>query len=242
MKRMIATVRSLVFYAIYPLLTAFFGLTAPILVGWLPYRFRAWYLLGWNRCVLLWLRVACGISYTVNGTENIPDESCVILSKHQSQWETYFLQLYFHPIATVLKQELLAMPGFGWGMRLMKPIPIDRGSPRDALKQMMTVGEARIKSGMNVLIFPEGTRIAPGQPSNYARGGASLAVRAGALVLPIAHNAGVYWPPRKVVKYPGVITVSIGEPIDTRDKTAKEVNDIAQRWIESEVARLSTSA
>lgn len=234
-----ATIRSLIFYTLYPLMTAFFGITGPILVGWMPYRWRAHYLLAWNRCVLWWLRVACGIRYRIEGVENIPDEPFVILSKHQSQWETYFLQLYFHPIATILKQELLAMPGFGWGLRLMKPIPIDRGSPREALKNMMAVGEERIKEGMNVLVFPEGTRIAPGEPSKYARGGASLAVQAGSPVLPIAHNAGVYWPPRKVVKYSGVITVSIGKPIDTSTQSAKEVNDQAQAWIEAEVARMS---
>ena len=138
----------------------------------------------------------------------------------------------------MLKKELLKVPVFGWGLALVEPIAIDRSNPKQALKKIQTDGVATIAKGRNVLIFPEGTRINPGQTSNYARGGANIAVAAQAPIIPIAHNAGVYWPADKFLKYPGTIHIVIGQPIDTTDKTSREVNDLAKQWIESEVAKL----
>ncbi len=230
--------RSAIFYIGYFIATAFFGFTGLLLFSWLPYRIRASYLLLWNRFTLAWLRLTCGISYRVIGEDNIPNTPTVVLSKHESQWETYYLQLALHPIATILKQELLDMPGFGWGLRLMKPIPIDRGSPRNAIKKMVRLGQERLEEGMSVLVFPEGTRTTPGEQPRYAKGGANIAIKAGVPVLPVAHDAASFWPPHQWIKYPGTISVSFGEIIETRDRTASDVTDEARNWIEGEVASL----
>ena len=229
-------IRSALFYFGYVLSIVWFGGTGFLVCGWLPYRIRAPYLLLWNRFALVWLRITCGVKYQIHGAENIPKVPTVVFSKHESQWETYYLQYAMHPIATILKKELLTMPVFGWGLRLMEPIPIDRGSPRDAIRQMMRLGEERIKAGLSVLVFPEGTRTLPGTKGRYARGGANLAIKTGVHVLPIAHNAANVWPPHQWLKYPGTITVIIGKPIATEGRSAAEVTDEARNWIEAELA------
>jgi 1-acyl-sn-glycerol-3-phosphate acyltransferase len=173
------------------------------------------------------------------GLENIPDAPTVVLSKHESQWETYYLQVTLRPIATILKAELLDIPGFGWGLRLMEPIPIDRSAPREAIKQMLHLGGERLKSGLSVLVFPEGTRTEPGKLGRFARGGANLAIKAGVQVLPIAHNAGNCWPPHKWIKRPGTITVSIGEPIPTEGRSAAEITEQASAWIRQEILAMN---
>ncbi len=228
-------IRSALFYLGYTFATAWFGITGLLVGRWLPYKVRAPYLLLWNRFTLFWLRLSCGINYRVTGLDNIPSAPVVVLSKHESQWETYYLQLALHPIATILKAELLDIPGFGWGLRLMQPIPIDRGAPREAIKQMMLLGEERLQAGLSVLVFPEGTRTEPGKPGRYARGGANLAIKAGVEVLPIAHNAGACWPPHRWIKRPGTISVSIGEPIPTDGRSAAEVTAQARDWINREI-------
>ncbi len=232
-------IRSALFYLGYTLATAWFGITGLLVFRWLPYNVRAPYLLLWNRFTLLWLRLSCGINYRVAGLDNIPSAPVVVLSKHESQWETYYLQLALHPIATILKAELLDIPGFGWGLRLLQPIPIDRGAPREAIKQMMLLGEERLQAGLSVLVFPEGTRTEPGKPGRYARGGANLAIKAGVDVLPIAHNAGTCWPPHRWIKHPGTISVSIGEPIPTDGRSAAEVTALARDWINREILAMN---
>jgi 1-acyl-sn-glycerol-3-phosphate acyltransferase len=228
--------RSSLFYIGYALATTWFGITGLLLFSWFPYRIRAPYLLLWNRFTLFWLRLTCGVRYVLKGGDNIPNGPIVALSKHESQWETFYLQLALHPIATILKKELLDIPGFGWGLRQMQPIPIDRGSPREAIRQMLRLGEERIAAGLSVLVFPEGTRTAPGKTARFARGGANLAIQAKVPVVPIAHNAASFWPAHQWTKHPGTITVSFGKPIDTRDKGAAEVTEAARAWIEAEIA------
>lgn len=231
--------RSSLFYIGYAAVTTIMGFLSLLVCSWLPYRIRAPFLLLWNRFTLAWLKLTCGVSYQVSGSDNIPNTPVVVLSKHESQWETYYLQLAMHPIATILKQELLAMPGFGWGLRLMKPIPIDRGSPREAIKQMLQLGNQRLlQDKMSVLVFPEGTRTTPGEKGNYAKGGAGLAIRAGVPILPIAHDAASYWPPHRWIKYPGTIQVVIGKPIPSTDRNAADLTEEAATWIENEVNRL----
>lgn len=228
--------RSVLFYIGYILAIVWFGFTSLLICCWLPYRIRSPYLLLWNRFTLAWLRLSCGIKYQVKGRGNITDTPTVVLSKHESQWETYYLQLALHPVATILKKELLEIPLFGWGLRLMEPIAIDRGSPREAIKQMLKLGVERVNAGMSVLVFPEGTRTKVGEKARYAKGGAGIAIKAGVQVLPIAHNAASFWPPHQLIKYPGTITVSIGTPIDTKGRGAAEVTEQARSWIEKEVA------
>ena len=152
-------------------------------------RFRV--ISWWSKIMLFIARHACGLDYRVEGRENLPAQPCVILSKHQSAWETLAFQTVFPPQVHVLKRELLWIPFFGWGLAMMSPIAIDRAKGRTALRQLARLGKERIAQGFWVVIFPEGTRVTPGTQRKYQSGGAWLAVQTGAPVVPVAHNAGV---------------------------------------------------
>ena len=235
-------IRTCVFYFGYTLLTTWFGITALLFASFLPYKTRRPYILAWNRAVIVWLRWCCGVRHQLIGKENLPDHPFVMLSKHQSQWETFFLLNLCDPLSTILKRELLNIPGFGWGLRLMKPIAIDRSNPRESLKQMMELGIQRLQEGNAVLVFPEGTRIDPGSKGNFARGGANLAIKAGVPIVLAAHNAGRFWPARKFLKYPGTITFVISEPMDTAGKTSREITEMAHNWIENKVEEIDRNS
>ena len=239
MTTLLLGLRALFFYAGYALLVIFFSVTGVLFFSFLPYRIRSNYIFLWNRCTVLWARIICGLKFEVIGKENLPKgQAFVALAKHQSQWETFFLQYYLAPAKIVLKKELLKMPVFGWGLKLTDPIAIDRGNPKKALKDIQQQGVASIESGISVLIFPEGTRMNPGTVGKYARGGANIAVGSGADIVPIAHNAGVFWPADRFLKQPGKITVVIGKPIKSEGKSSRELNAEAQQWIEAEVNKL----
>lgn len=192
----------------------------------------------WARLMMLALDHLCGIKFRVIGAENIPSVPCVVLSKHQSAWETLAFQLIFPPQVYVIKRELLWIPFFGWGLAMLSPVAIDRAAGRRALKQMLAQGRERLTRGFWIIVFPEGTRIAPGLRGTYQTGGAAIAVHAGAPVLPVAHNAGTVWPRHAFRKYPGTITVSIGIPIDSRGRKADALTREVETWIESEMLRL----
>ena len=230
--------RSLLFYIGYTLLTTWFSLSAVIFLSFAPYKWSYRYLMLWNRAVLAWLALTCGVRYRVIGREHLPKGPCVILSKHQSQWETFFLQILLSPVVPVLKQELLNIPGFGWAIRQIHPIAINRGNPKQALQQINRQGLDRLAGGCSVYLFPEGTRIAYGEKGKYARGGARLAIDAGVSVVPVAHNAGKYWPARQFIKYPGTITVVIGEPIDCAGRDSRAVTAEVEAWIEGQLERI----
>jgi 1-acyl-sn-glycerol-3-phosphate acyltransferase len=195
---------------------------------------------GWARFVVRWLALACGLNYRVIGAENIQDHPCVILAKHQSAWETIAFQAIFPPQIWVLKRTLLLLPFFGWALWALKSIAIDRAAGREALKQLVSQGKDRLAMGLSVVVFPEGTRIAPGEKGKYQIGGAWLATHTGATVLPVAHNAGEYWRKNSLLKYPGTITVSVGKPINAAGMKADELNKMVEDWIESEMARLDS--
>ena len=183
-----------------------------------------------------------GIRPKVIGLENMPPEPCVILSKHQSAWETMTLQDYVPNGAYcvfVLKKELLSVPFIGWGLAAMKMISIDRKAGKDALDQVVQQGRERLQQGFYVIVFPEGTRVAPGQKKRYKAGGAYLATHVGCKVVPIAHNAGELWPRQAFLKKSGTVTVSIGPAFDASGMTENEVNQRAEAWIEAEMRRLS---
>jgi 1-acyl-sn-glycerol-3-phosphate acyltransferase len=201
------------------------------------YRFIS----GWARIMLVLLRVICGISFRVEGRENIPATPSMILSKHQSAWETLALQVLLPPQVWVLKRELLRIPFFGWGLAMMNPIAIDRSAGRKALKQMLEQGRDRLARGFWIVMFPEGTRIAPGQRGQYFVGGAWLATQTGAPVVPVAHNAGTVWPKGAFLKRPGTIVVSFGPVIDPAGRKAEELNRQVEAWIEAEVERLGSA-
>lgn len=242
MTKLLLTLRASAFTAGYILLTIWFSVTGSLFFSFMPYKIRMGYILNWNRLTIIWAKYTVGVKYQVSGLENLPtDRPYVALSKHQSQWETYFLQSFLAPVSVVLKKELLSVPFFGWGLRMAAPIAIDRSNPREALKQIQLQGTSRIADNINVLIFPEGTRIAPGKQGKYARGGANIAIASGAPVIPIAHNAGAFWHSEKFLKTPGTISVVIGEPIEVDGKNNREITEKVQNWIEAEVAKMSAT-
>lgn len=204
----------------------------------LPRRTRYILITGWARSMLWWLKVTCGLHYRVLGRENIPEQPCVILCKHQSAWETLALQQIFPPQVWVLKRELLFIPFFGWGLAMASPIAINRAAGREALKQLVAKGKERLKQGFFVVIFPEGTRVAPGTAGKYHIGGAWLATQTKTPVVPVAHNAGEYWSKNSFLKRPGTITLSIGKPIDANGLKADELNQRVEAWIEKEMLLL----
>ena len=194
---------------------------------------------GWARSMLWWLKVTCNIRHEITGLENITDSPTIILSKHQSAWETLAFQAIFPTQVYVLKRELLWIPIFGWGLAMSSPIAIDRSSGREALKKLVANGQARLNSGLWVVIFPEGTRITPGERSKYHIGGAWLATHTKTQVLPVAHNAGEYWAKNTFIKKPGVIKMHIGKPIQTAGLKADALNHQVEGWIEAEMLTLN---
>lgn len=197
---------------------------------------------GWAHTMLFLLRLICGIRYQIIGAKHIPTAPSIILSKHQSAWETLAFQQIFPAQVWVLKKELLRVPFFGWGLALTSPIAIDRSSRKAALKQIVEQGKDRLRQGFWIVIFPEGTRIAPGKKGKYGIGGAWLATHTGAPVVPVAHNAGEFWGRNSFLKLPGTITVSIGEPIDPAGMEPGDLNSRVESWIEAEMIRIGGSA
>jgi len=188
---------------------------------------------------MMWLlRAVCGIRMEVRGIENIPKEPCIVLSKHQSAWETFALQTVFPPQVWVLKRELLWLPFFGWGLALTSPIAINRSKGKEAIRQLLQQGKQRLAAGFCVVIFPEGTRMPYGERGKYKIGGALLGASSEALVVPVAHNAGRHWGRNSLLKYPGTITMSIGKPIDTKGLKADEINHQVEEWIEAEMEQI----
>lgn len=226
-------IRSFLFNLVFILSIIVFAslllLTFPV-----PFRWRYTLIRVWSALNLFLLRVICGLKYRVSGYDNIPKGPVVILSNHQSTWETITFQYIFPPLAWVLKRELMWIPLFGWALALLKPIAIDRGAGRRAVDQIIEQGSKRLQVGRCVMVFPQGTRVAHGQKRRYGIGGAVLAVESGYPVLPVAHNAGRYWPRRGFLKYPGTIEVRIGPVIETRGQKAETVIQATQTWIESQ--------
>lgn len=193
---------------------------------------------AWSRFMIAAAKYLCGVSYRVVGAENIPSEPCIILAKHESAWETLAFQAIFPPQVWVVKRELLWIPFFGWGLAMLSPIAIDRKSGARALRQTVEQGRERLHQGFFIVIFPEGTRSAPGTRGAYQLGGAWLALQTGAAILPVAHNAGTYWPRNALLKRPGTITVSVGPLMRTTGEKAAALMHNVENWIESETARI----
>ena len=229
--------RSCLFAAFQILITPPFAVVALLTFPLAPLtRYRI--ITTWSRLILLATRHICGIRYRVIGADHIPREPCVVLSKHQSAWETIAFQVIFPPQAYVIKRELLWIPFFGWGLAMISPIAINRSAGTRAARQMLELGKNRLAQGFWVIVYPEGTRVAPGTRGTYQSGGAAIARHAGARVLPVAHNAGKCWRRNAFLKYPGLITVSIGEPIDAGALKAEALTRRIEEWIETEMTRL----
>lgn len=230
--------RSLIFMVLQVVLTTLFSLLALLTFPFTPLtRYRL--ISSYARTMIWLLKVVCGIRYEVRGIENIPAEPCVVLCKHQSAWETLALQFIFPPQAWVLKRELLWIPFFGWGLAMTSPIAINRSDGKGAVKQLLKQGKQRLAQGFCVVVFPEGTRIPFGQRGKYKIGGALLAASSGSPVVPVAHNAGRLWGRNSFIKRPGLVTMSIGQPIVTTGIKADEINSRTETWIENEILQLA---
>lgn len=230
--------RSALFMLALVVLTPLF-VTLLLLLFWLPALQR-------RRFVMIWVQIAAwltkhvlGIDYRVIGRENIPAQPCVVLCKHQSAWETIMLQQIFRLPSFVYKKELHWLPFFGWGLWLMPFVGIDRGAGKQALRQVAERGKQRLAEGYPVVIFPEGTRVPPGQKKRYKVGGAHLAAQSGAMAVPVALNSGECWGRKAFVKRPGLVTVSIGPAIDPTGLSAEDINLRVETWIENEMRRIS---
>jgi 1-acyl-sn-glycerol-3-phosphate acyltransferase len=193
---------------------------------------------NWAASVLFALRWLCGLGYVVEGREHLPATGSVVLVKHSSAWETIAQLLIFPRQTWVLKRELTWIPVFGWVLMKLRPIAIDRKGGRAAVQQVLEQGQRRLAEGTWVVIFPEGTRVPAGETRRYGMSGALLAATAGLPVVPVAHNAGDYWPRRSWLKRRGTIRMVIGPPIATAGVDPRIVNERTQRWIEDTVARL----
>ncbi|SFB36719.1 1-acyl-sn-glycerol-3-phosphate acyltransferase [Collimonas sp. OK607] len=231
--------RSLLFFLLMTVLTVVWSF-ACILFAPFPYARRYYLTARWNVMVVWMAKVICGIRYEVKGFENFPDAPAVVLSKHQSAWETIFLlQMTPRPLVFVFKKSLTYIPFFGWGIALLRMIPIDRSKGRDAFAQVVIQGRKRLADGQWIIMFPEGTRIPVGQTGKYKAGGTRLAVETNTPVVPIAHNAGECWPKNSFIKKPGLITVSIGKPIYPEGMDSNELMAKVENWIESEMRVIS---
>jgi 1-acyl-sn-glycerol-3-phosphate acyltransferase len=229
--------RSLLFFLGLSLTTVCWGM---VVLLCFPLSFERRYRVAqqWSRFVIWWLHCTCKIDYQVTGLENLPTIPTVLIAKHQSSWETIFLHQFLPPLAWVVKKELLYTPFFGWALASLHPIAIHRQSPTSALKQVLRQGGDCLAQGRWVLIFPEGTRMAPGERGTYAAGGALLATKNSAHLLPVALNSGCFWPRRGFIKRPGTIQLVFGPLLSTSGRKPKELTGIAEKWIESTVQRL----
>jgi len=235
-----ALLRSVLFECIRLPLTVVYSIVALLTFPFAPItRYRV--ITSWSRLIILLARVICGIRYRVIGSKNLPSEPSVILSKHQSAWETLAYQQIFPPQVWVLKSSLLRIPFFGWGLAMMNPIAIDRSDGMRALRQTREQGQQRIEDGWWIVVFPEGTRIRPNERGRYQVGGAWLASQIGVKMVPVAHNAGTVWGRDAFIKYPGTITVSIGPALDPTGKKPTHLMNEVENWIEQEVGRLGSA-
>jgi 1-acyl-sn-glycerol-3-phosphate acyltransferase len=205
-----------------------------------PFGYSASYrvAVAWARLIDRLCRGLCGLGFVVEGAENLPAGSAVVLMKHSSAYETIVQMLLFPEQCWVLKRELMWTPFFGWALAALEPIAIDRDSGRSAVSQVVRQGKQRLEAGHWVMIFPEGTRMPPGETRRYGISGTLLAQEAGRLLVPVAHNAGDFWPRRGLRKRRGTVRFCIGRPIDPAGRDAREINDEIQRWIEAKVAEL----
>jgi 1-acyl-sn-glycerol-3-phosphate acyltransferase len=219
-------------YFIYILISVV--IYSPIVIFCLIFTFSFRYKVAnlWAESIIFMAKICCNLNYHVDGLEHLPkDQGFIVLSKHQSAWETIATRVFLPMQTTVLKKSLTKIPLGGWALATLKSIAINRENQREALRTLVEQGTARLKEGLIVIIFPEGTRAAPGEDKKFNVGGALLAQKSEYPVIPIAHNAGEFWPRYSFLKYPGTIKVKIGPVITTIDKKAKQINSEAEAWI-----------
>ena len=216
------------------------GIVAPLVILSFPLPFVQRYRISqyWTQFSIWWLRVTCRIDYQLRGVEHIPDRPVIVMAKHQSTWETLFLQQHLPPVAWIIKRELLWLPFFGWAIALLRPIAINRQLGASALKHVIRQGTESLRQGQWVVIFPEGTRTLPGERKQYRVGGSVLATHSKYPILPIALNAGEFWPRGQFLKRPGTVQVVFGPLIASEGLSPQALNRKVETWIENEMARI----
>lgn len=203
----------------------------------LPFPIRHRIALGWGDTTVWLARLVMGIKWQVHGRDNMPKGACVLMVNHQSTWETAFLPAIKRKQVWVLKKELMHIPFFGWALAVLHPVPIDRKQRKRAMLTIINEGKKRIAAGYSVIIFPEGTRSPIDNPQPFRLGAARLASELGVPAVPVAHNAGQFWP-KKGTMHPGTVQVIVGKPIDTKGKTAAEINQVAEEWVRKTCTRI----
>jgi 1-acyl-sn-glycerol-3-phosphate acyltransferase len=235
-------IRSIIFGIVVPIFTMFYGVVC-LFSMLLPFKTRHSIVMVWTNSVVWLLKVICQIDYKISGLENIPaGKNGIVMCKHQSSWETFYLPGQFYQTAIILKRELGWVPFFGWGVAATDPIAINRSDKANAMAQIIEQGKRFLDAGRWVLIFPEGTRIAPGEVGQYKMGGARLAVATGYPILPVAHNAGYFWSRRQFIKRPGTVHMVFGPMIDPVGKTPEQVLQLTKDWIENQMISLAKEA
>jgi 1-acyl-sn-glycerol-3-phosphate acyltransferase len=221
--------------------TFLYAIPFAILCLFLPFP-RRFLLARAYATVVLWvLKWSCGLTYRIEGAP-LPEGCHVALWKHSSSWETMAMMVVFPRQVWVLKRELLWIPVVGLGVRQMHAIAIDRGAGHSAVAQVIEQGKARLEEGDWVMVYPEGTRMPVGETRRYGVSGTLLAAATGRLLVPVAHNAGYYWPRRGLLKKPGTVRVVIGPPVAAAGREVREVNEEIQAWVEKTVSALAPSA
>jgi len=236
--KLILYIRSSLFWAGFIITTVIFGLLILILF-FTPSSFRLQIARLWSLSNNYLLKIICGIDFVVEGQENLNRKNAIILSKHQSTWETISLHSFTPLVRWVFKRELMYIPIFGWALALTDPIALNRGAGKAAINQLVKKGTEKLNDGKWIILFPEGTRTSPGKTHKYKIGGALLAEKSGYPVIPIAHNAGEFWPRHSFIKWPGTIKVVIGPAIDSKGRTADEINKDVFDWIENTMKDIS---
>lgn len=231
-------IRATIFWAGFAIVTIAYGLVTPLLFL-LPDKTAFRILVTWAYFNVWWLKVTCGVRYVVKNPQNIDtSDTCIVLANHQSTWETMAIPTLIPRFAWVLKKELFKIPFFGWAVKRVKPIAIDRSAGRTAIEQIKQTGKQRLDEGIWICMFPEGTRVLPGKKARYKLGGAILASDSGYPVIPVAHNAGESWPKHSYIKKPGTITISVGPKILSKGRKPEEIMKDVENWIESEKKHL----
>jgi 1-acyl-sn-glycerol-3-phosphate acyltransferase len=225
--------RNLLFYLGVIPSVMLFG-TVALLIFFLPYQYRYWIITRWSYFFIFWAKATCGLQYQVEGISHLPKKPVIVLANHQSTWETIFFQMLLPPQCWVLKKDLLYIPLFGWGLALLEPIAIHR-KQLNSIKELLRQGKQRLQQHRWIIIFPEGTRAKPGEDRRFSRTGAALAKSSHTPIIPIAHNAGVFWPKGVLIKKPGIIKISIGPMIEPEEKSVTEINQIAETWIKEKI-------
>jgi len=232
-------IRSTIYFFITLVLTT---LVLPMMLAsmLLPFSVRYFFAELWSRLALWNLKIICGLTHEITGQENVPiDRNVIVLCKHQSAWETIAAQVMFPMHTFLLKKELLRLPIWGWAMATLEPIAINRNDRKAALKSLIKQGTLCLNKGLWLIVFPEGTRMAPGTKGKFNAGGSYLAHKTDTPVIPVAHNAGEFWPPRSFLKYPGKITVKIGPLLESTNRKASDLNAEAEIWIDNAMQEIS---